>query len=341
MQFVGALFLVLVLPLGVVESTASGDHPIGKVVTLLESLQAKVTAEAKAEETTFNGFLAWCKTSFGTLDTAIAARTEDIEKFTTDESSAKIKKDKTNKEIEFLTAEIDKMTAANTKAAADSAASTTLYVATRLDFSNTVLAIEDAMNGLNNSKNTSSDRMSMTQLRGSSDPAPQDNSWALMLMQAHPQILAELTVDQQEEFTAAAVDDQSLMQIDGPPSEQDILDKEQYGKSKTYSFKSGGAIGLLSKMVIDFNDKIKKADSEETFKLSQHMNAQTARTDGIAAATATRDTAKVPTRDNAATDESTANQNKVTATEDKTADTLLRKTTKADCDLKQSEYDSR
>jgi len=71
------------------------------------------------------------------------------------------------------------------------------------------------------------------------------------------------------------------------------------------------------------------------------MNAQTARTDGIAAATATRDTAKVPTRDNAATDESTANQNKVTATEDKAADTALRKTTKADCDLKQSEYDSR
>jgi len=355
MQFLGALFLVLVLPLGVVEATAAAkDHPIGKVVTLLESLQAKVSAEAKDEEKTFTTFLAWCKTSFGTLNTAIAARTADIEKFTSDESSAKIKKDKTNMEIASLTSEIDKTTTANTKAAADRSAEATLYKATRLDFTNTVKAVQSALNGLNNSIDTRK-RMHLMQLRGSSDPAPQDNAWALLLMQEHPQVFTELTVDQQEEFTAAAVDDQSLMQIEdrgerdtfpgtnlkAPPSMADrVLKKEQYGKSRTYSFKSAGAMGLLSQLVTDFKDKIKKADSQETFKLSEHMNAQTARTDAIKAATDTKNI-KVQTRNNAAADEKTAYDNKVTATSDKAADTSLRKETKADCKLKQSEYDSR
>lgn len=339
MQFVGALFLVLVLPLGV-ESAAS-DHPIGKVISLLESLQAKITAEAKDEEDTFNKFQKWCDTSFATLDTAIAARTADIERFTIDESTAQKKKNKANDEVNFLTSEIDKLETANTKAAQDRQAEANAYNVTRTDFVATVAAIQEALDGLNNSKNTSAG-MSMTQLRGSSDPAPaEDDAWALTLMQKHPSILTAMTVEQQEELTAAASGDQSLMQINGPPSEQDILDKAQYGKSQTYTFKSGGAMGMLENLIVKFNDKIKQADNQETFKLSQHNNAQTARTDAINVATDTRDNVKVINRQNAQTDENTGRTNKETAQSDKDADTALRKETKADCDLKKSEYDSR
>ena len=67
-------FLVAVTLLGCVSSAqAAQANPIRKVVTMLQSMQAKVEAEGKKEEELFEKFMCYCKTSGGDLQAGIDA----------------------------------------------------------------------------------------------------------------------------------------------------------------------------------------------------------------------------------------------------------------------------
>lgn len=58
---------------------ASREHPMEKVIGMLEDLSAKAVAEGKEEEHTFGKFSYWCKTSVAMVEKAIAEEKETIE----------------------------------------------------------------------------------------------------------------------------------------------------------------------------------------------------------------------------------------------------------------------
>jgi len=70
--FVGALF-VAGNAIEIRESSELAKNPIRKVVTMLQNMQKKVTAEGEKEEELYEKFMCYCKTSGGDLDKSIAA----------------------------------------------------------------------------------------------------------------------------------------------------------------------------------------------------------------------------------------------------------------------------
>merc|ERR1719210_2054967 len=53
-------------------------NPIRKVVSMLQSMQQKVTAEGKRQEEAYNKFACYCKTSGGDLSASIQAAKDQI-----------------------------------------------------------------------------------------------------------------------------------------------------------------------------------------------------------------------------------------------------------------------
>merc|ERR1740121_3565665 len=72
-------FLVVVVSCFSTVSCESNEHPVSKVIKLLESLSAKVEQEKKAEEVTYTKFEYWCTNSIKSLNKAISEGKATIE----------------------------------------------------------------------------------------------------------------------------------------------------------------------------------------------------------------------------------------------------------------------
>merc|ERR1719486_715719 len=83
-------------------SVATNDHPISKVIKMLQGLKAKAIMDGKHEEVAYQKFTYWCSTSIDTLKDAIADEKEKIAELE-DLIAGK------TKELESLEEEIDKL----------------------------------------------------------------------------------------------------------------------------------------------------------------------------------------------------------------------------------------
>merc|ERR1719436_520969 len=75
------------------------ENPIRKVVTLLQDMQTKVTAEGKKEEALYKKFMCYCKTSGETLAASIAAAKAKIESIGAEIKAASAKKKQTEQDL--------------------------------------------------------------------------------------------------------------------------------------------------------------------------------------------------------------------------------------------------
>jgi len=57
--------------LGVTEATEAGANPVRRVVTMLQSMQTKITAEGARDEELFEKYMCYCKNGAGDLQTSI------------------------------------------------------------------------------------------------------------------------------------------------------------------------------------------------------------------------------------------------------------------------------
>jgi len=98
-----ALFLALGLAhqLVVTDALSLSANPIRRVVTMLQKMQKKIEAQAKAEEKLYDKFMCWCQTGAGDLQTSISGAETKIPQL---ESSIKEK----TEEIAQLSADLDK-----------------------------------------------------------------------------------------------------------------------------------------------------------------------------------------------------------------------------------------
>merc|ERR1719324_1228129 len=99
MQF--SRYVLLFLAASAARNVAA-DHPVGKVVTLLQDLMDKVKTEGQAEEVSYQKFVYWCKTSTAELSDAIKEEKDTID---TLESTI----DGKTKEVVLLNEEIKKL----------------------------------------------------------------------------------------------------------------------------------------------------------------------------------------------------------------------------------------
>lgn len=73
------LFLALLAAVAPAAASRSQDHPIVKVIEMLDGLAAKAKAEGEEEGLAYEKFEYWVKTSVKELNGAIKTETEDID----------------------------------------------------------------------------------------------------------------------------------------------------------------------------------------------------------------------------------------------------------------------
>merc|ERR1719217_1781748 len=79
MRIVAPLACAL-LASGIFPAAASGQSPISRVVELIQELKAKVEADGKAEQKTYDKFACWCEKTLARKAAAIDAAKELIDK---------------------------------------------------------------------------------------------------------------------------------------------------------------------------------------------------------------------------------------------------------------------
>merc|ERR1719240_2231454 len=102
-RLVFAIALVTIFGAGV---AAEKTNPVSKVLDLMSSLEAKITAEGEAEEKAYKEFAEWCDDSKMEAGFAIKTANREIEEFKADIAKATSDGAAADEEIESLAASI-------------------------------------------------------------------------------------------------------------------------------------------------------------------------------------------------------------------------------------------
>eukprot|EP00933_Yihiella_yeosuensis_P053458 TRINITY_DN516_c1_g1_i1.p1 TRINITY_DN516_c1_g1~~TRINITY_DN516_c1_g1_i1.p1 ORF type:complete len:693 (+),score=266.54 TRINITY_DN516_c1_g1_i1:177-2255(+) len=229
MQFRFLALLVAGASAGKVNVDASKEHPIKRVIGLINALAEKAKAEGVAEADTYEQYTHWCGKTVEKLKPAIAKEKEMI-------ASMDAKVDARKEEHLVLGREIDDLNeqlAHNEKAAADAKAAreeaNEVYKQTFQDFEDTIAALGQAIKGLEDSKDTSL------------------LSEGAATLISKPMALEKLSKDEQQVLLQMA---QNPLSGAGPAA-------------RKYDFKSNNIINTLKRMKAEFEDQRDAAKAEE------------------------------------------------------------------------------
>merc|ERR1719440_1255929 len=109
---VGVVAVTILLCTSFGATTATQEHPIAKVITMLEGLATKAESEGKAEAVSFSKYEYWCKNSVKELSKAIAEEKELIDQLSSKIEAKTKEKATLEEEIAVLEKQIAKMQAA-------------------------------------------------------------------------------------------------------------------------------------------------------------------------------------------------------------------------------------
>jgi len=265
--------LVAILSLASLFATVPAKvHPVASVIKLLDELQSKVEKEGEAEHATWLKFKKWCTESGGKLGAAVTSDKNSIDQLNDYTAGKEREQESLNSNIAHLSDEIAKYEAESLAANKMRKEGAGLYHEADTAFETTIKAVTAALKALKESKTAS-----LVQFL---KPENRDQEHALRQLIQLPLVLEQLSDDQREELSAA---------VFGPVTDADILAKEKYAKSgKTYTFKSGGVIGLLSKLKAHFEVARENANKKETVAANEHDVDAAARSDALSAAEKTK-----------------------------------------------------
>jgi len=232
------LLLLLVAALsGSQARTEVLSNPIRKVVTMLQSMQAKVQEEGRKETALYEKFMCYCKTAGGDLTASIAAAETSIT-----ELSNKIKTSEEQKvqlESELEQAKVDREAAkkAVSEATAIREKEAAAFAAIKADLDANTAAIAKAVNAIENG------------MAGS------------FLQTAAAQVLKRLAFGRHS----------SLAEED----REDLLSFLSNGQSGQYAPSSGGVVGILKQMGDEMNKDLLDATEAENnaIKIYESMMA--------------------------------------------------------------------
>jgi len=122
MQVVAILLLASLAPFSQAAQFREQSHahanPIRKVVTMLQGMADKVTAEGKKEEDLYNKFMCYCKNNVGTLEQSIKDGEDKIEQYGSETEAASEKLKTTQASLKEHQASVAESKAAIEKATA-------------------------------------------------------------------------------------------------------------------------------------------------------------------------------------------------------------------------------
>jgi DNA repair exonuclease SbcCD ATPase subunit len=315
MQFALGVFALLCCHHAGAAVTASADHPMVKVIAMLEDLKAKSIAEGKEEAVAYEKFTYWCSTSIAEVKDAIAD-----EKSTIDELSDAI--DGKKKEIESLKEmittleeQLGKLDASAKAAKDDRADEAKLYEKTNKDLEATIKAMADAIKALKEAEGKTEPKMLLAQKNIK-------NVLALISLKASVHELKVL-----ENFAA------------DPKREVKAKGDMEAHKDK-YDFKSENVIELLKNLKLKFEDDQLATTKAETNAINAYDLSKAARDGAIEAAKKSKEKKekqKASTEKALADDEGALKDTKA----DLEADSKSLSSTEESCSTKKSEWETR
>merc|ERR1719181_1601264 len=134
---------------GAQASTEGKDHPIVKVINLLEGLKSKSIAEGKEEAVAYEKFVYWCTTSKDTLNDAIADEKERIAEETDKIAGLKKQIESLEEDIATLDEQIKDNEADAKEAKRIRKKEARLYAAAHQDLTSTIRAVDGCIKALN------------------------------------------------------------------------------------------------------------------------------------------------------------------------------------------------
>jgi len=239
--------------------TNGDDHPITRVVKMLEGLKAKSIAQGKEEEVAFQKFTYWCKTSITTLKDAIAEEKEKISELEDLISGKKKEKEVLEKEIGTLEEELAALDASAKSAKEDRDEEEELYTKTLSDVKATIQAVNDALDALTTSKG--------------------ETETALLARGQVKKVLALMSV-----YSSTTEAQVNTLQAFANQRPDQLAAGDADTHVKQYNFKSDSVVGLLKELKKKFQDDKLAATKAETNAVNSYNLAKSARDNAIKAA---------------------------------------------------------
>eukprot|EP00933_Yihiella_yeosuensis_P035494 TRINITY_DN2904_c0_g1_i2.p1 TRINITY_DN2904_c0_g1~~TRINITY_DN2904_c0_g1_i2.p1 ORF type:complete len:696 (-),score=234.80 TRINITY_DN2904_c0_g1_i2:629-2716(-) len=202
-------------------AVSAGDHPIKRVIALIQNLADEAKKEGVSEADTYEKYTHWCGKTTGVLKKAMDKESTSIVSLQSKSESKASEKTVLEKEIESLIKEIAEIEKSSSVAADSRKKDVELYESTLKDFDDTIGALQQSIKGLSNS------RLSLAS----------EKAAAAALVQL-PKVLEALSEEDQTVLVQLA-----QSPLTGAPAE------------RKYDFKSGNIIDMLKKMQNDFTDQ--------------------------------------------------------------------------------------
>jgi len=131
----------------------SKDHPIGGVISLLQKLMIEAKEEGETEAANFQKFTYWCKRSTRKLKMAMKKENKHIAQFTDQIEGLKKEIETLTFDIDTLATQISEQETAGAKAADQRQNETELYSKTYKNLDDTIVAVDDAVEVMEVTKN--------------------------------------------------------------------------------------------------------------------------------------------------------------------------------------------
>jgi len=237
------------------------DHPIVKVIAMIEGLKEKAIAEGKEEAVSYGKFTYWCSTTKSELSDEIANSKETISELE-DTIAGKKKQSETLKAaIEKLEDQIGELEASAKNAKDDRKDEAALYDKVSKDLKKTIKAMEDCIKALQN--------------------AEKSTESMLLAQKSVNKLIALISVKASEQEV------KSLVDFTGRPDQKAKGDLAKH--TDKYDFKSENVVELLKQLKMKFEDDKLAADKAETNSLNAYSLSKEARDNAIDAAKKSKD----------------------------------------------------
>jgi len=231
---------------------AADEHPIAKVIKLIETLQGEVKAEGKTEAGAHVKFERWCAASLKTLSTAIDTGKENGVQLKSKIKAGKMQRESLQAEIQDLKEDIERYERKVSKAETKREAGEKLFNNDTTDLKGNIEAMGTALKAIKGSKDS----------KGSKD---------LTFLQTSK------ASDDSDDVSPEASDGTSFLAADNA-ERPDLKDKAAKVKHvQPYKFKSGNVHQLLGGLKSMFEKQLDDTEERETIAVTQYTKQKKTR----------------------------------------------------------------
>jgi len=304
------LSLMFLAMLSMASASTAKEHPIGKIISMIEELKVKAMTQAEEEAAAYQKFEYWCKTTMKELNKAITEGKEKVEVLEDTIESLTKEIAKLEVDIETLTKQIEEIEAASVKAKKIREDEEAAYKEADSDFTETIDAIQTCIDSLEDTKGET------------------DKPTGSLLEKSVTKVLnlASLLVSDNEQKVLSSF----LQEVRQPKKP----------KAKVYSFKSQGVIELLKKLMEKFETDQLEATKAETNSLNAYNLAKQAREEALETAQKSKEE-KEKIKGQAEEDLAAAEKDLEDTKSDLAANEKSLEDITAECQTKADEYESR